>query len=643
MFCVSKTCKSKAFDATQQHEVFMQRKKPSYAKKNLKYGGFLMKNTQKNKVKLTNYLGRYKGGITLYLIFNTIGSAANIFLVIYLAQAIEQVTLESFEKAIILMLVVLGLYILRRIGWYVSDLIYNIYSNKIMADLNSDLAKQVFKLSSKTYSDYDTGTFVQRIVNDPQVVISRLYDLVDVITNTLSSIIMLVYISTLNLYIGLGYLLFVTICLVIEYFRNKQLRKNSRITRKKGDKINSLTTEIVRSEQDIKALGLEGSLTKISKEYYTEYTKTNTKENNINTHFYSSRNLIIEVCGVLLLILGIYFIDIGIITLATFMIIYSNNGNLYSLIWGLGEITSVVVEVRVSTERMFSIFNSDIFECERFGALHVEQIKGEIEFKNVGYSYVEYDNPFDKEDNLKLKKKDKLKLKKKVVSTNKIFDNLSFKIQPNTTVAFVGRSGSGKSTILNLMSKMYEVDEGQVLIDGIDIKDLDKESLRSGISLVNQFPYIFDMTIKENLLLVKNDATDEEIESAIERASLKDFIDTLPNKLDTKVGESGIKLSGGQKQRLAIARAFLRNSPIIIFDESTSSLDNFAQEDIKHSIDQMKGKSTIVIVAHRLSTIRNVDKIFFLDGGKIEDIGTFDELFENNVKFKNMFYAENLE
>lgn len=643
MFCEHKTCKSIAFDAKQQHEVFMQRKKPSYAKKNLKYGGFLMKNIQKNKVKLTNYLGRYKGGITLYLIFNTIGSAASIFLVIYLAQAIELVTLENFEKAIILMLVVLGLYILRRVSWYITNIVYNIYSNKIMADLNSDLAKQAFKLSSKTYADYDTGTFVQRIVNDPQVVISQLCNLVDNITDTLSSIIMLVYIATLNIYIGLGYLLIVSVCIVIEYFRNKELQKNSRITRKKGDKINSLTTEIVRSEQDIKALGLEGSLSEISKKYYTDYTQMSARQNNINANFHSSRNLIIEACGALLLILGIYFIDIGIITLATFMIIYSNNGNLYSLIWGLGEITSVVVEVRVSTERMFSIFNSDIFECERFGSLHVEQIKGEIEFKNVGYSYVEYDNPFDNEENLKLKKKEKLKLKKKVVSTNKIFDNLSFKIQPNTTVAFVGRSGSGKSTILNLMSKMYEVDEGQVLIDGIDIKDLDKESLRSGISLVNQFPYIFDMTIKENLLLVKQNATDEEIESAIERASLKDFIDSLPNKLDTKVGESGIKLSGGQKQRLAIARAFLRNSPIIIFDESTSSLDNFAQEDIKHSIDQMKGKSTIVIVAHRLSTIRNVDKIFFLDGGKIEDIGTFDELFENNVKFKNMFYAENLE
>ena len=150
------------------------------------------------------------------------------------------------------------------------------------------------------------------------------------------------------------------------------------------------------------------------------------------------------------------------------------------------------------------------------------------------------------------------------------------------------------------------------------------------------------MTIKDNLLLAKKDATDDEINNAIERASLGEFVSTLKKGVLTKGGESGIKLSGGQKQRLAFARALLRNTPIIIFDESTSSLDNFAQEDIKKSIDNLKGKSTIVIVAHRLSTIRNVDKIFFLDNGKIEDIGTFDELFENNMKFKNMFYAENL-
>ncbi len=600
-----------------------------------------MKNN-KDKITLNFYLKKYKFGISMYILVYIIASTANIFMTILLAKAIEQITLNMFKSAMITLAIVAGLYIVRRLSWYLSGIIYIKYANKIMSDLNVDLAEQVFKLNSKSYIDNDTGTFVQRIVNDPEQIVANLSNIVDLSTNIISSLIMVIYISSLNLYIGLTLFGIVTTCLLLEYFRIKTLRKNEKLTRQKNDKIYSLTTEIVRSEKDIKALGLEKSLSKVSREYYIDYTHTNAKKDLVNMNFYSSRNFIIEILGVLILILGIHFIDIGTITLATFMIIYSNNDNLYSLIWGFGEISTTFVEIRVCSERMFSIFNNDIFECEKFGNIKMENIKGAIEFKNVGYSYIEYDNPFEDENNLKLKKKDRLNLKKKVLSVNKIFDKLSFKIQPNTTVAFVGKSGSGKSTILNLMSKMFVVDEGQVLIDGVNINDFDKESLRNNISLVNQFPYIFDMTIKENLLLAKNDATDEEIYQAIEKASLKEFIESLPKKIETKVGESGIKLSGGQKQRLAIARAFLRNSPIIIFDESTSSLDNFAQEDIKHSIDQMKGKSTIVIVAHRLSTIRNVDKIFFLDDGKIEDVGTFDELFEDNIKFKNMFYAENL-
>ena len=354
------------------------------------------------------------------------------------------------------------------------------------------------------------------------------------------------------------------------------------------------------------------------------------------------RNIIVEIFGVLLLILGVYLIDISILTLASFMIIYSNNNNLSSFVWCFGKIMDIFLQVKTASVRMFTLFDNEEYVCERFGNTHLDNIKGKIEFRKVSYSFIEYeqtddDKPLSRKELKKLKNR-----KRKIESVNKIFDKLSFKIKPNTTVAFVGKSGSGKSTILNLMSKMYEVDSGEVLIDGVNINDLDKETLRSSISLVNQFPYIFDMTIKENLLLAKKDATDEEINKAIEQASLKEFISSLKKGVDTKVGESGIKLSGGQKQRLAIARALLRNSPIIIFDESTSSLDNFAQEDIKKSIDNLKGKSTIVIVAHRLSTIKNVDKIFFLDSGKIVDTGTFDELFKNNPKFKKMFYAENL-
>ena len=220
---------------------------------------------------------------------------------------------------------------------------------------------------------------------------------------------------------------------------------------------------------------------------------------------------------------------------------------------------------------------------------------------------------------------------------------MSFKIPHNSTVAFVGKSGSGKSTILNLIAKMNEVDSGEVLIDGNNINSLDKNTLRNTFSLVNQFPYIFDMTIKENLLLAKPDATDNDILKAIELSALSDFVNSLPKGINTKVGESGIKLSGGQKQRLAIARAFLRRSPIILFDESTSSLDNFAQEEVKKSIDCIKGTSTIVIVAHRLSTIKDSDIIFFIDNGKIIDSGTFDYLYSNNENFQRMFLAENID
>ncbi len=598
--------------------------------------------TKEKKVSLSSYLLRYKYGIFAYIFVNLLGGAGTVLQTIFFAKAIEQITLLMFKEAIITLFVIAGIVLVKRLSWYLSNIIYQKYSNIIMAELNLDLAKQAFKLNSKTYADHETGKFVQRIVTDPERVVSNLADLIDLIAESITSLVMIIYIAVLNIYIGLAISIIVLVCMIIEKIRRNRNRKNKFNMRRKNDRIYSLTTEIVRSEKDIKSLGLEDRLSEISKEYYVEYKKATYNFAVKDMNLWSLRNLIIEFFGVLLLVAGVYMIDISILTLATFMIIYSSKNNLSSLVWGIGKIMDVFLEVKICSDRMFSLFDNNCFVCERFGEVHLENVKGKIEFKNVKYAFVEYEQT---DENKYLTKKELLaqkNKKRKIENVNKIFENLSFKIEPNTTVAFVGKSGSGKSTILNLMSKMYEVDGGEVLIDDVNINDLDKETLRRSISLVNQFPYIFDMTIKENLLLAKKDATDEEIQDVIEKSSLKDFVSTLKKGVDTKVGESGIKLSGGQKQRLAIARALLRNSPIIIFDESTSSLDNFAQNDIKKSIDEMKGRSTIVIVAHRLSTIRNVDKIFFLDGGKIEAIGTFDELFKNNANFKDMFYAEEL-
>lgn len=601
------------------------------------------KKNKSNTPCLWQYLKPYKLAILCYILVMIVASASSIFITIISAKVIELITLAKFAKAIKYGFIFLGLCVLQRGFWYISTVLYFTYSNKIMSNLNYDLAKQSFKLTSKTYSDHDTGTFVTRIVSDPEQVVSKCADIIDIITELITAIVMLFYISTLNSWIALIFVGILIVGIILERIRIKFRRKNKITVKKANDKIHSLTTEIVRSEKDIKSLGLENKLSEVSEQNYIMYRNARFKHDMIDSTFGNIRNLFINTVSTLALILGIVFIDKGLLTLAAFMIINSNKDSLYRIIWNSGFIANAFVDIKVSCERMFALFDEKEFITEHFGKINLDRVKGNIEFKNVSYTFREYEYESKGNTNKKDKKlKTKVKSKPKLISKNQVFKNLSFKIKPNSTVAFVGKSGSGKSTILNLMSKMYEVDSGEVLIDGININKLNKQTLRSSISLVNQFPYIFDMTIKENLLLAKGTATDDEIVEAIKKASLKEFIDTLPLGINTKVGESGIKLSGGQKQRLAIARALLRKSSIIIFDESTSSLDNFAQEEVKRSIDNLKGKSTIVIVAHRLSTIKNVDKIFFLDNGEIADSGTFEELFDRNDKFRAMFLAENI-
>lgn len=590
-----------------------------------------MKNS---KIGLKKYFGKYWLAVLVYILVTVITGFISILTTILLADAIEFITLGQINESLKIMFWVLVFITIRRLGWISCNYIYNIYSAKIMSNLNADLSMQAFKLDSRTYTSHDTGTFVQRIVQDPERVVENFASIVDMLTDIITSLVMIVYISTLNIYISLVIIGLILISLAIEFCRIKVRRKLKSAVRKENDAINSLTTEIVRSERDIKSLALEDKLSSVSKKSYTKYQKAVVKHSNVDTTFWSVRNFIIETVNLITLILAIIIMDKGLITLATFMIIYSNRSSIYDIVWGIGGVLNRFVDIKVSTDRMFSLFDEDEFVTEKFGEVNLQKIAGNIEFKDVTFSYREYEYKKDK----KTKKRTK-----NLVSENKIFENLSFKIPRNSTVAFVGKSGSGKSTILNLVAKMNKVDSGEVLIDGININDLNKNTLRSSFSLVNQFPYIFDMTIKENLLLAKPSATDNEIENAIKLSSLEEFVNGLPNGIDTKVGESGIKLSGGQKQRLAIARAMLRKSAIILFDESTSSLDNFAQEEVKKSIDNLKGSSTIIIVAHRLSTIKDADIIFFLDAGKITDSGSFDYLYKSNKKFQQMFLAENIE
>ncbi len=590
---------------------------------------------------LWDYIKVFKTQLILYIVCVVIGIVMSLLATVMfadaVAEAIEAVSSgvnSLYLTAIIKFLIACVALVVGKVDYIIQMLIYNKVSTQASSNMSIDLAYQAFKFNASTYSNNSTGTFVQRILHDPTRIINQLVDLVESIESVITSLVIVIYIFVLNWIVGLILLVGMVISFVIERVRIKLRTRNMKEINKKFDKINSLTTEIVKSERDIKSLGLEEQLRQTTDDNYNSYHKSRYKMFVQNSTLGQTRGMVNNIFAGLSLIVGVILLERSLLTAAAFSLISSNRSSWSNMIREISAILDIKNDITIFSERIFALYDNKKFPHEHFGDVELKEVKGAIQFKDVSYAYddkLNTKNNFENDD------------ENETVKRDNVVEHLSFSIKPNTTVAFVGKSGSGKSTILSLMSKMYEVDDGEILIDNVNINDLTKDSLRKNISLVNQFPYIFDVSIKDNLLLVKRDATDEELDTAIKNSYLKEFIDELPDGIDTIVGESGIKLSGGQRQRLAIARAFLRKTPIILFDESTSSLDNFAQEHIKQSIDNLKGTSTIVIVAHRLSTIKNVDKIFFLDEGKIVDSGTFEQLFKNNKKFHNMFLAENID
>jgi len=248
---------------------------------------------------------------------------------------------------------------------------------------------------------------------------------------------------------------------------------------------------------------------------------------------------------------------------------------------------------------------------DREGAKDVTSLKGDISFNDVTFGYEKTQEP--------------------------VLEEMSFDIKAGETVAFVGPSGAGKTTISSLIPRFYEVDEGSITIDGIDLRDMTMKSLRQHIGIVQQDVFLFTGTLRENIAYGKLDATDEEIEQAAKLAHMEEFIAELPDGYDTEVGERGLKLSGGQKQRIAIARMFLKNPSILILDEATSALDTETEAIIQTALTELAKNRTTLVIAHRLATIRNADRIMVVTKNGIEEEGSHDELLKQDGLFANFY------
>lgn len=409
------------------------------------------------------------------------------------------------------------------------------------------------------------------------------------------------------------YVIIIILVFILEIDKARRWNEYDRLYRKTAEETTGIIGELVRGIRDIKVLNASKSFLGIVENKINEVNQERYNMSKTTLKYDLIIGGVKNITEFLTLLLGIFLINIKNISIANFLVIFTYRGKILNLMSYFSFMLEDLKDFTLSATRVFEIIDSNKFKKERFGTKHINKIKGYIEFRNVNFSY----------DN-----------------NRKVLKDISFKVNENEIVSFVGASGAGKSTIFSLLAKMYNINSGSILIDGININELDEDSIRGNLSIITQDPYIFNMSIKENLTSVKENLTDEEIVKACKLACLHDYIMSLPEGYNTIVGEGGLTLSGGQKQRLAIARALAQNTKIILFDEATSSLDNETQKSIQEAINNMKNKYTILIIAHRLSTVINSDRILLVEEGKISIEGTHKELLEKSKTYNKLYKLE---
>jgi ABC-type multidrug transport system fused ATPase/permease subunit len=478
------------------------------------------------------------------------------------------------------------------------------------------LGREILKLDQKTLDSNSSGTFIQRLTNDTEKMSRIFTNGMVIIIKFLSAIGSFVAIFIIDWHMFLFYTISSLILSIFNYIKNEKVGEKDKEFRRESDRVAGLTGELVRGARDIKMLHAKESFMENLDNKIIIQNEKNFEMRNIDMTynlFIGYAKSLLEFIAVLLLVV---LINKNIITVAVAIALYNYRTTLLTNFMDIvSELLEECKNFNISCDRIFSIVNNKEFKKEEFGKEELENIKGNFEFKNVSFGYNE----------------------------SLVLKGMNFKINNGETIGFVGKSGSGKTTIFNLLCKLYNINSGEILIDNHNIQELDEKSIRGNITIISQNPYIFNMSIRDNLKLVKNAATDEEIKEACKLACLDDYIETLPDKYDTLIGEGGVNLSGGQRQRLAIARALIQNTKIILFDEATSALDNETQGKIQKAIDNLKGDYTVIIIAHRLSTIVNCDRIFILEDGQISDSGAHNDLLRNNKYYKKLCETELVE
>ena len=485
---------------------------------------------------------------------------------------------------------------------------------RLLYEIRCDMIERLMNYKIKNFDNSSSGEFLNRIKNDPQDIVSVFSIVQYNIFNIVTEFFMLIYVFYLNFLLGIIYFIGIIFIYFYEKYSYIRLEKLQNNLKNQMDKNDSTITEIIRGIKDIKLLGISNKIKGNTMKSFEEQVKNNARINIFQNNIYNNVEMCKAVITALIIFVGLFLINNNLLTLSTFLIIFLYRNDIFSLIFSYTSLKEYLVRYKVAKNRIRELFDENKYPIQKYGDIDLKNINGIIEFKNITFSY----------DNKR-----------------KVLDNISFKIDKCEDVAIVGKSSSGKSTIFNLLTKCYDNYQGTIFIDGVDIRNLSYSSITNNISIINQNPYLFNLTIKENLKLLDRNITDKEMIVACKIANIHEDIIKLPNKYNTLLGEGGLNLSGGQKQRLAIARALLKRSKILLFDEATSSLDNITQKNVQTAIKNISKDCTIVTIAHRFSTIIDVNKIIVLKDGKKVIEGKHEDLL-NNDYYNSLYISDKI-
>lgn len=564
-------------------------------------------------VRMLKYFKTIKSSLVALIILTIIYCLISIVNPIINANLLTSLTDFNVDKSIKFALFMIGISLVKVLTSYLTNIVYikNI-KQKLILGIRKDMIRNVFNMETVNFEEHSSGEFTNRITNDPEQASTILSVVQFSFFNLITDIFILIYVIYINYILGIIYVISFFVIYVYEKTTLNKVKKLSEQNKKISDKNAGLLNEVIRGIRDIKTLNITRKTHNMVIKGLDEATRVEGEKSIKSSTSYDVVQFMQSVTVLIIILVGIFLVDKQMLTVTNLIIIYMYRTNVYDLSLCYRSIKEYLNEYSIACKRIFEFMDNNKYTKETFGNKELTNASGKIELKNLSFAY-------DKK---------------------KVLKDIDLVINPNDTIGIVGESGSGKTTLLNLLSKSYNVGKNKILIDGIDINDLTKDSIRNNIAVISQNPYIFNLTIKENLELISDDITKEDIVNACKVAQIHDYIMTLPDKYDTLLGEGGTNLSGGQKQRLAIARALLKKSKIILFDEATSALDNVTQNELQKSINNISDDYTIIIVAHRLSTIKDCNKIYVMEKGEIVGAGTHKELLKNNKQYKKLYNEE---